>query len=198
MINVYGIALDRLRGQEKELLETLPDRIRIPWQTRHPRIQNADAYLASLAGVWLLWKSGIDGTLAYEAQGKPYLLSPDRAISITHTQTHAFCAASDTSEPIGLDAEDLGRFPADRLSAFALRWFTDAERESWERNPTEEAFLTLWTHKEATVKLTGEGLRAIGKTNAQNTNLRTYVIGRTLVTLASSSAQSVPDTIKLL
>lgn len=198
MINIYGIALDRLRGQEKELLEALPDRIRIPWQTRHPRIQNAGAYLASLAGVWLLWKSGIDGTLAYEAQGKPYLLSPDRAISITHTQTHAFCAASDTSDPIGLDAEDLGRFPADRLSAFALRWFTDAERESWERNPTEEALLTLWTRKEATVKLTGEGLRAICKTDDRQATAKTFAIDRTLLTLVYPHTETAPDEIELL
>ena len=198
MINIYGIALDRLRGQEKELLEALPDRIRIPWQTRHPRIQNAGAYLASLAGVWLLWKSGIDGTLAYEAQGKPYLLSPDRAISITHTQTHAFCAASDTSDPIGLDAEDLGRFPADRLSAFALRWFTDAERESWERNPTEEALLTLWTRKDATVKLTGEGLRAICKTDDRQATAKTFAIDRTLLTLVYPHTETAPDEIELL
>ena len=198
MINVYGIALDRLRGQEKELLEALPDRIRIPWQKRHPRIQNADAYLASLAGVWLLWKSGIDGTLAYEAQGKPYLLSPDRAISITHTQTHAFCAASDTSDPIGLDAEDLGRFPADRLSAFALRWFTDEERENWNRDPTEEALLTLWTRKEATVKLTGEGLRAICKTDDRQATAKTFAIDRTLLTLVYPHTETAPDEIELL
>ena len=198
MINIYGIALDRLRGQEKELLEALPDRIRIPWQTRHPRIQNADAYLASLAGVWLLWKSGIDGTLAYEAQGKPYLLSPDRAISITHTQTRVFCAASDTSDPIGLDAEDLGRFPADRLSAFALRWFTDEERENWNRDPTEEALLTLWTRKEATVKLTGEGLRAICKTDDRQATAKTFAIDRTLLTLVYPHTETAPDEIELL
>ncbi len=198
MIQIYGVALDRLQGCEEKLLAALPARIRDPWQTRHPHIKSRSAYLASLAGAWLLWKSGVDGTLAYQSLGKPYLHTPDRAISITHTSAYAFLAISDSSDAIGLDAEDQGRFPAARLPELVSRWFTEAERTEWERTPTEETFLSIWTRKEALVKLTGEGLRAIRKTDGLQMQTQTYRLDSTLVTLAYSGAQAPPLAIELI
>ncbi|MBQ9760928.1 MAG: 4'-phosphopantetheinyl transferase superfamily protein [Clostridia bacterium] len=195
MIRIYGVKLCNL--QENGLLQSLPDRIALPWKARHPKLRNKGARLASLAGVWLLYKSGAEGTLAYTENGKPYLTAPDRAISITHTQTHAFCAISDSDGEIGLDAEDLGRLTAKETAALAARWFTASERAELEKSLTEEAFLSIWTRKEAQVKQSGEGLRAIRTTDVSDSTFVTYRIENTLITLVSSEP-TVPSEIEML
>ena len=198
MIRIYGVALDDLKGLEHALLESIPPRISQPWQSRHPRDLQRKTSLASLAGVWLLWKSGAPGTLAYTENGKPYLTHPDCAISITHTDSHAFCAISDSNDPIGLDAEELGRLSRERLSALAERWFTASEQDELEGAATEEAFLSIWTRKEALVKQTGEGLRAIRKTDDTQAETRSYRVGGTILCLAYPPTKEPPLVIELL
>ena len=92
-------------------------------------------------------------------------------MSITHTATYAFCALSDETDAIGIDAEDIGRISADRLPSMAKRWFSPAEQAEFDRDPTEEHFLKIWTHKEALVKRTGDGLRALAKTDTTTSPL---------------------------
>ena len=198
MIRIYGVALDDLKGLEHALLESLPPRISLPWQARHPSNAQGKTALASLAGVWLLCKSDVAGTLAYTENGKPYLTHPDRAISITHTHSHAFCAISDSNEPIGLDAEELGRLSLERLPALAARWFTASEQEALGSTPTEEAFLSVWTRKEALVKQTGDGLRSIRKTDGIQTETRSYRIGNTILCLAHPLTEESPPAIEML
>ena len=168
MTAIYGVELTQLHNKLDSILSQLPVSLMDAWQKRHPNLQNPTARLASLAGVWLLHKSGVDGTLNYTDTGKPILRAADGsalAVSITHTDTYAFCAVSNDVSALGIDAEDIGRLSPSRLAPMAKRWFSPAEQADLDRLPTEEHFLKIWTHKEALVKLSGDGLRALAKTD---------------------------------
>ena len=190
MTELYSVALEELNNRQAEIRAALPPAILDAWERRHATLRDP---LASLAGVWLLWKSGIGGTLDYTKMGKPVLYASDGrtlGVSIAHTATYAFCAVTDASDSIGVDAEDLGRLAPDKISKLAERWFSNAEREELAQNPSEETFLSIWTRKEALVKYTGEGLSALAAadTCANTTNLphfSTRRIGNTILSLAT-------------
>nr|WP_239062753.1 4'-phosphopantetheinyl transferase superfamily protein [Streptomyces sp. SID13031] len=64
------------------------------------------------------------------------------------------------SGPVGIDLED--RYPRD-ITALAHRWFAPTELAWLAGQPEElEAFLHLWTAKEAVGKALGTGLRNAG------------------------------------
>lgn len=197
MIRIYGICLDSLPDSANELLTALPISIADPWQRQHPSLREKNAKKASLAGVWLLWRAKSDALLAYTADGKPFLQNFEGAISITHTKTHAFCAILDERGEIGLDAESFGRISPDRLQALSDRWFTEAEKEAFHQAQSEERFLEIWTRKEALVKLTGDGMRALHRTDTQDESLdihyATYRLDSTIVSLAFPK-NSIPPT----
>ncbi|HEY5791827.1 MAG TPA: 4'-phosphopantetheinyl transferase superfamily protein [Chthoniobacterales bacterium] len=99
-----------------------------------------------------------DLEFAYQEFGKPYFKNhPELAFSVSHTRT-ALCAAFCVQE-IGLDVEFRDR----RIRALSLagRYFHPPET-GYLRGLAEDAhaaaFLSLWTAKEACVKLTGEGI----------------------------------------
>ena len=48
-----------------------------------------------------------------------------------------------------------------RSLALAERWFVGGERVAFARDPSLNQFLQIWTRKEAFLKWTGEGLRAV-------------------------------------
>ena len=92
--------------------------------------------------------------IAIEPRGKPYFPDSPWYFSITHTKRHAFCALAKC--PIGIDAEELDRVVHMRLVDKVL---SDSEKLRFERyEDKRDAFLRLWVLKEASVKLTGEGL----------------------------------------
>jgi 4'-phosphopantetheinyl transferase len=78
--------------------------------------------------------------------------------NVGHTEDMVVAAFSD-EEPVGIDVE-----PQDRTvetAALAQRVLTASERERWQSHPASrrrEAFLHIWTCKEAFLKATGEGL----------------------------------------
>lgn len=85
--------------------------------------------------------------------GKPYFPRGEAEFSLTHTKTMAFCAIGDC--PVGIDAETIRtvrpRVPERTMNPQELAWLAaQADRD--------EAFLRLWTAKEAWAKLTGRGL----------------------------------------
>ena len=100
---------------------------------------------------------GADGGLLpeilREKNGKPWIPG-EPAFSLAHTRTMALCAVSD--EPVGVDAETIRPFRPGvaRLSLQAAEQAWVAAQPDFDR-----AFLTLWTAKEAYVKLTGAGLQ---------------------------------------
>ena len=93
--------------------------------------------------------------IAVTQRGKPYFVEGPWHFSISHTKNHVFCALS--TGPVGLDAEETDREINLRLAEKIL------SEPEWIRLEAaadkREALLKLWVLKEASVKLTGEGLR---------------------------------------
>lgn len=88
-------------------------------------------------------------------RGKPYFADTPWHFSISHTPKHAFCVLSKNN--IGLDAEELGRTVNLRLAEKILSPEEKAQFDAADNQ--EKALLTFWVLKEASVKLSGEGLR---------------------------------------
>jgi 4'-phosphopantetheinyl transferase len=93
--------------------------------------------------------------------GKPKIASPAGValdFNLSHTRGLVICGVT-LGRPVGVDAEELSRAP-DAL-ALARRFFAPAEADLVESLPPEqqrEAFLELWTLKEAFIKARGMGL----------------------------------------
>lgn len=88
-------------------------------------------------------------------QGKPYFADSPLHFSISHTSKHAFCAMGYCE--VGIDAEELDR----QLRPVLLRRiFSPEERvRVLAAEDPHRAALALWVLKEASVKLSGEGLQ---------------------------------------
>lgn len=98
-------------------------------------------------------------SLAFERgpHGKPYLPGSPVRFSLSHTRTVALLAVT-RGEEVGVDIEGLPGTGYERVSA---RFFTEAEarRVSQCRLALRpRLFATLWSAKEAYLKMTGEGL----------------------------------------
>ena len=88
-------------------------------------------------------------------RGKPYFPEGHLHFSISHTKGHAFCVLSD--RPVGIDAEEMDR---DVKLKNAEKILSPTEMERFlSADDKRSALLRLWVLKEASVKLTGEGLR---------------------------------------
>ena len=88
-------------------------------------------------------------------RGKPYFVDSPWHFSISHTHRRVFCALS--RENIGIDAEESDRDVSLRLAEKIL---SPGERAQFEAaSDPRKALLTFWVLKEATAKLSGEGLR---------------------------------------
>lgn len=90
----------------------------------------------------------------YTKHGKPYLRDyPDIFFNISHCKRAIACVISDRE--CGIDAECLGRYKAPlaeySMSADELQRISEAE-------DADKIFTSLWTQKEALLKLTGEGI----------------------------------------
>jgi phosphopantetheinyl transferase (holo-ACP synthase) len=96
-------------------------------------------------------------TLSHDRTGRPHV--PGLAVSITRTQHYVGVAAT-YDGPLGLDLEEVR--PRD-FAPLANRWFTPRELAWIDRSSDPlEAFLRLWTGKEAVGKALGLGLRNAG------------------------------------
>ena len=88
-------------------------------------------------------------------RGKPYFADGSAHFSISHTKRRVFCVLSDMT--VGVDAEEKDRQIDLRLAEKIL---SSAERQRFEEAEDKREFLLrLWVLKEASAKLTGEGLR---------------------------------------
>ena len=93
--------------------------------------------------------------IAVAQRGKPYFVDSPWHFSISHTPHHVFCALSD--RPVGLDAEEMDRKVNLRLAEKIL---SESEKRRYDAAEDKRAaLLRLWVLKEASAKLTGEGLR---------------------------------------
>jgi hypothetical protein len=113
----------------------------------------AHALLLELAGT-LLDQVPV---LRHDAAGGPHV--DPLGVSLSHTDRLVAVAAG-LPGPVGIDLED--RYARD-VTALAQRWFTPSELAWMSVQPEElEAFLHLWTAKEAVGKALGTGLRNSG------------------------------------
>ena len=88
-------------------------------------------------------------------RGKPYFPDSPWHFSISHTPKHAFCVLSKNN--VALDAEEADRKINLHLAEKILSPGEKAQFDAAENQ--EKALLTFWVLKEATVKLSGDGLR---------------------------------------
>ncbi len=192
VLRIYAAALEAL-PTVTALDRVLPAAWLRAWEGKHPNRTQERVVRASLGGLWLLASSGAEGTLAYTQNGRPYLTETDLDFSITHTKDHVFCAVltDANGERIGLDAEPLDRAEAWNFASLAKRWFSPSEREAFEKEPTAEHFLSIWTRKEAAVKQAGSGLSALAETDtvmlqrSGKLAFFTYRVQNNLLTLAA-------------
>ena len=199
MIVIYGISLNKLPA-----VETMQAQIGAQWTSawrmRHPNLKG-DTAKTSLGGLYLLRESGAEGELSYTEMGRPFLKGQGIDFSISHTRDAVFCAVGDGSCGVGLDAEDLSRLSGSKQEAMAARWFGEAERAQWEKDPSQRTFLWLWTRKEALVKRTGEGMRQLrlvdtfAPCEGLETLFWTFWEGDTCVTLCADAQTKVVDQI---
>ena len=166
MVELYGISRAELPTLEEALALC---RFSDMWREHH-RMGSADA-AASLGGLLLLEAAGCASELAYTALGRPYLQGASVDFNYTHTETHVFLAlarsqSSNEMPRVGIDAEDLARASGLDRERMAKRWMTAEERDVYDKSGnTDEAFLGIWTKKEAFVKWQGDGLRALRTAN---------------------------------
>jgi 4'-phosphopantetheinyl transferase len=97
-----------------------------------------------------------------EPSGRPYVRGrDDMHVSVSHTPGMAAVAVRGPG-PVGVDVEAVRPLPALALSR---RWMSTVDSDWLARQPAEHrgnAFLGLWTAKEALGKLYGTGLRDNG------------------------------------
>ena len=203
MIEIYGATIDRLPDVQA-LLELAKTEFYRPWMEKHHEPSNEGVLRTGLGALWLLQKAGIDGVIVYDKDGRPHLDGSDVDFNITHTDTAVFCAVSRGDGRVGIDAERVDRVSTLRSMALAQRWFADGEKRVFAKSPIPETFLSIWTKKEALVKWTGDGMRALreedvfaarGKHGVIFTDYRT---GDTAVTLCQEANATAPKTIQMI
>ena len=204
MIKLYGATC----GEDfAALRRELPEQWLEAWDAHHKIGKNEKSARLSLSALCLLHRAGADGTLAYESGGRPFFADRMCDFSLSHTQNHVFCALTDVENKparVGIDAEDLNCEGLSSIDEMASRWFTKNEKAVYLQVPTKETFLRIWTRKEAYVKYTGEGMRAIREMdtevmkNAGRVRFFEQKCGNILVTLCAPSDQAVDQKLQII
>lgn len=90
------------------------------------------------------------------ARGKPQLVQPDWHFNISHSGS-TLALAIGNQAPLGIDVE--GRqLSSMQIHRLARRYFTDDEQTWLSQHNSADAFLQLWTIKEAVLKAHGSGI----------------------------------------
>lgn len=205
MIELYGALLENLPSADALLALSKTDFYQ-PWMEKHRNPHSEQVLRTGLGALWLLSQAGVEGTLSYEADGRPCLVGADLDFNITHTDRAVFCAIARKAEDgrVGIDAERVDRVSTLRSMALAERWFTGEERRIFAKSPTPETFLSVWTRKEALVKWTGEGMRALRSEDTTKAEERhgvqfaDYRVGDTAITLCHSQGVVAPTEIQMI
>ncbi len=224
MIKLYAIQIDHL-PERRELREHLLVPYYEVWRRRHRNIREERVARASMGGLFLLQLAGLIGNLIYGEKGRPSFTDLPIDFNISHNDEYVFCAveypddeaaeesilydASGRPYPfpgecrIGLDAEEFTRITHLRICPLAQRWFAPAEFNRFLLKPTDETFLSLWTHKESLVKWLGDGLLAMRDTDttvadtAFGVTFREYRLDHSLIVLCHRVGTKAPDEIQM-
>lgn len=97
-----------------------------------------------------------DIKIEYTESGKPYILDSSYGISISHSKDMALVAINE--DAVGADIEVIRPF-----NEKLIKTYFSPNEIAFIDSP--EKFFTIWTVKEAYLKLTGVGLRGIKKLN---------------------------------
>ena len=119
------------------------------------RKQSAAAYLLLCEALRTEYGITTPPTFGFKDGGKPYLLGYDNIhFNMSHCRTAAICVVDKC--PVGVDIETIRRWN----ESLVRRTMNSSEVDQIlaSPNPSEE-FISLWTKKEAILKLTGEGIR---------------------------------------
>ena len=158
-MEIYGIRAEKI-PPFKRLIKVLPLQWVVAWSLGHPKASKRSQELRqSLGGLYLLFRAGATGFLVYDKSGRPYFLEENSGFSISHTRGYVVCAhIKREGARVGVDVERTGRIPKEHMLPMAERWFSAEERKGMPPGPDEEAFLRIWTRKEALLKYRGVGL----------------------------------------
>ena len=153
-INDFGLdeAMTLLSEQRREQVAR--------YKLEGPRRQAVAAYLLLRKALREMYGIHDAPVFEYDANGKPSILGhPEIFFNLSHCRKAVACVVADS--PVGIDVEETCRF-SDSIARYTL---DDEEYESVVKadNPSQ-AFIRLWTMKEALLKYTGEGLRRDIKT----------------------------------
>lgn len=209
MIEILGIRSSHLPDGDR--LERMMDRsLLAAWQAQHKRLRDPEGRRASLAGLLLLQAMGMRGDLIYDQVGRPCFGDGRVDFNITHTDGAVFCAVerldgeASVTARVGLDAENAVRIGRLQRDGMARRWFSGNECAQYFADPSADAFLQIWTRKEALIKWTGEGLAALGRadtTHARSVygvDFRSYAEGAERITLCYRREATPPESIRML
>lgn len=205
MIEIYGVRSDQLPNAE-DLKGMISQSWVDAWQKQHSGMKKEECVRSGLAGLLLLRCSGVEGTLTYSDRGRPYLADFKADFSISHTDGWIFCAVSrDASDcRVGLDAESGSRLRLETVPALVKRWFSLKEQELLGDAPDLQAFLRIWTRKEALVKWQGEGLSKLHKADTASASdehglaFFEYRVENVFLSLCASANAVVSKEIRLL
>ncbi len=122
---------------------------------------NEESKRQSFAGLrallFLLEIRGIDPSplvLERRKGGKPYFKNSNLKFGISHSGGLAVCGLSERE--VGIDVELIKE--RKNIEEFAKRFFSEAERDILLSGDATEEFFTVWTGKEAALKLDGRGV----------------------------------------
>ncbi|MBR4366174.1 MAG: 4'-phosphopantetheinyl transferase superfamily protein [Bacteroidaceae bacterium] len=90
----------------------------------------------------------------YGPHGKPFIIGhPEIFFNLSHCREAAVCVVSDT--PVGIDVESIREYK-DTLVRYTMN--DDEIAQILGNEQPDVAFISLWTRKEAVLKLSGEGI----------------------------------------
>jgi len=140
-------ALPKLSEQRRQVIERMGN--------ANLRKQSAAAYLLLCEALSTEYGITEPPTFGYEEGGKPYLAGHSGIhFNISHCRTAAICVVD--TQPVGVDIETIRRWN----EPLVRRTMNEREMEEILSSPDQAAaFISLWTKKEALLKLTGEGIR---------------------------------------
>lgn len=136
--------------------------------------QSSDAKKEAKLIAFCLGKSVLNKEIEieYKKSGKPYIKDSSYGISISHSRDMALVAIHETL--VGADIEVIRPFDKRMIKTY----FTPEEIAFID---SAEKFFTVWTVKEAYLKLTGVGLKGIKKLNVI-ANGKIYIAGYNILT----------------
>ena len=156
MVRVFVKSINELSDTEKDKIISL---LSSDAKKRIEKKRDAALYTASLSALALLASVlGEDALshLCYEESGRPYLDGINADVSISHSTTLVAVAVSDKkSSRAGVDLEER-HLSHDEIKNIARRFFSaDEQNLLSERQYESQAFLEIWTKKEALKKHLG-------------------------------------------